>query len=220
MTAPRSRSLRARLAERRARAGDGRPLTPFRWWQMLSRSQLSLRIPDATGPTVEYTVDVHQLGDSSDGTVRARLYRDGALDAVSRLPARFSVPGGHIEVAVGGFGLRRCHFVPDAGDERQLVPHPRSAEGRRAAFDRDHRAASRVIGILSGAIVAVGVCLTVPQLIDTISHIPPIAENIGTFTWPLQLSPAVNLAVTLVVVAASIERASRLRSSWLDDLAS
>ncbi|MEV9147877.1 hypothetical protein AB0100_26890, partial [Klebsiella pneumoniae] len=86
--------------------------------------------------------------------------------------------------------------------------------------DRDHRAASRVIGILSGAIVAVGVCLTVPQLIDTISHIPPIAENIGTFTWPLQLSPAVNLAVTLVVVAASIERASRLRSSWLDDLAS
>ncbi|MFX5937557.1 hypothetical protein ABTE71_19580, partial [Acinetobacter baumannii] len=90
--------------------------------------------------------------------------------------------------------------VPDAGDERQLVPHPRSAEGRRAAFDRDHRAASRVIGILSGAIVAVGVCLTVPQLIDTISHIPAIAENIGTFTWPLNLPPAVNLAVTLVVI--------------------
>jgi len=219
VTAPRSRSLRARLAERRSRAGDGRPLAPFRWWQVLSRSQLSLTIPDATGRTVVYTVDVHQLGDSGDGDVRARLYRDGALDAVSRLPARFAVPGGHIEVAVGGYGLRRCHFFSDAGDERQLVPHPRSAEGRRAALDRDHRAASRLIGILSTAIVVAGVCLAVPQLVDTVSHIPPIAENIGTFTWPLHLPPAVNLAVTLVVVAASVERASRLRSSWLDDLA-
>ncbi|WP_278100904.1 hypothetical protein AB0870_03565 [Microbacterium proteolyticum] len=220
MTARRPRSLRARLAERRARAGDGRPLAPFRWWQVLSRSQLSLRIPDATGRTIEYTVDVHQLGDRDDGDVRARLYRDGALAAVSRLPARFSVPGGHIEVAVGGYGLRRCHFVSDAGDERQLVPHPRSAEGRRAAFDRDHRGASRLIGILSTAIVVAGACLAVPQLIDTVSHIPPIAESIGTFTWPLHLPPAVNLAVTLIVVAASIERASRFRASWLDDLAS
>ncbi|MXS75065.1 MULTISPECIES: hypothetical protein [unclassified Microbacterium] len=220
MTARRPRSLRARLAERRARAGDGRPLAPFRWWQVLSRSQLSLRIPDATGRTIEYTVDVHQLGDSDDGDVRARLYRDGVLAAVSRLPARLSVPGGHIEVAVGGYGLRRCHFVSDAGDERQLVPHPRSAEGRRAAFDRDHRGASRLVGILSTAIVVAGACLAVPQLIDTVSHIPPIAENIGTFTWPLRLPPAVNLAVTLIVVAASIERASRFRSSWLDDLAS
>ena len=220
MTARRPRSLRARLAGRRVRAGDGRPLAPFRWWQVFSRSQLSLRIPDATGRAVVYTVDVHQLGDSDDGDVRARLYRDGSLDAVSRLPARFSVPGGHIEVAGGGYGLRRCHFVSDAGDERQLVPHPRSAEGRRAAFDRDHRGASRLIGILSTAIVVAGVCLAVPQLIDTVSHIPPIAENIGTFTWPLRLPPAVNLGVTLIVVAASIERASRFRSSWLDDLAS
>lgn len=220
MTAPRSRSLRARLADRRVRAGDGRPLAPFRWWQVLSRSQLSLPIPDATGRTVVYAVDVRQLGDRDDGDVRAHLYRDGALAAVSRLPARFAVPGGHIEVAVGGYGLRRCYFVSDAGHERQLVPHPRSAEGRRAAFDRDHRGASRLIGILSTVIVVVGACLAVPQLIDTVSHIPPIAENIGTFTWPLHLPPAVNLAVTLIVVAASIERASRFRSSWLDDLAS
>ena len=220
MTAPRSRSLRARLAELRVRAGDGRPLAPFRWWQVLSRSQLSLSIPDAHGSTVVYTVDVHQLGDRSDGDVRARLYRDGTLDAVSRLPARFAVPGGHIEVAVGGYGLRRCHFVSDAGDERQLVPHPRSAEGRRAAFDRNHRAASRIIGILSAAIVIVGVCLEVPQLIQTLSHIPAIADSVGTFTWPLRLPPAANLGVTLVVVAASTERASRLRSSWLDDVAS
>lgn len=202
------------------RAGDGRPLAPFRWWQVLSRSQLSLAIPDAAGSTAVYTVDVHQLGDRSDGEVRARLYRNGALHAASRLPARFSVHDGHIEVAAGAYGLRRCHFVPHTGDERQLVPHPRSAEGRRAAFDRDHRAASRVIGILSASIVVIGVCLAVPQLIETVSHIPPIAESIGTFTWPLRLPPAVNLGVTLAVVAASIERASRLRSSWLDEVAS
>lgn len=201
------------------RAGDGRPLAPFRWWQVLSRSQLSISISDAAGSALTYTVDVHQLGDAGDGEVRARLYRDGALDSVSRLPARFAVPGGHLEVAAGTYGLRRCHFVSDAGDGRQLAPHPISAEGRRAAFDRDHRGASRLIGILSGAIVAVGVCLAVPQLIETVSHIPPIAETVGTFTWPLHLSPAGNLGVTLAVVAASIERASRFRSSWVDDVA-
>lgn len=219
MTAPRPRSLRARLAERRAKEGDGRPLAPFRWWQALSRSQLSLSIPDATGSATEFTVDVHQLGDHADGTVRARLYRDGALASVSRLPARFAIPGGHVEVAVGTFGLRRCHFVPAVGDERQLTPHPRSAEGRRAAFDRDHPRASRVVGILSLAVVIVGAAIAVPQLLATLSQIPLIADSLGSFTSPLTLPPAANAGVTVVVVLAGVERALRLRSSWLDDLA-
>ncbi len=244
MNASRGRSLRARLAERRARAGDGRPLAPFRWWQVLTRSQLSLEIPDAADPayppmaqaaatsppaghpptgqprTVHtYTVDLRQLGDADDGEVRARLFRDGALVSVSRLPARFPVPDGHIEVAAGTFGLKRCHFVPAAGDERQLIPHPRSAEGRRAAFDRDHPRASRVLGILSLIVVVAGVCLTVPQLIETLSQIPVIADTIGTFTAPVHLAPALNVGVTVLVGLASVERALRLRSSWLDGLA-
>ncbi|SDO49685.1 hypothetical protein SAMN04487848_1172 [Microbacterium sp. ru370.1] len=219
MTVSRRRSLRARLVERRARAGDGRPLAPFRWWQVLSRSQLSISIPDADGSTPVYTVDVRQLGDGADGVVRARLYRDGALSAVSRLPARFAVPGGHIEVAAGTYGLRRCHLVPAVGPKRQLTPHPRSAEGRRASFDRDHPRASRVVGILSLVLVVGGVGIAVPQLLETLSQLPVIVENVGTFTAPLRLPPAVNVGVTVVVALGSVERALRLRSSWLDDLA-
>lgn len=215
----RPRSLRARWAERRARRGDGRPLPPFRWWQVLTRSQLFLRIPDADGTARTYTIDVRHLGDTEDGEVRARLFRDGALSAVSRLPARFPVPGGHVEVATGTFGLKRCDFVSDTGERRQLSPHPRSAEGRRAALDRAHPRASRALGILSLLVVLAGVCLTVPQLIETLSRIPPIADTLGTFTAPLHLTPAANAGVTVVVALASVERALRLRSSWLDDLA-
>ncbi|MFJ4037510.1 hypothetical protein ACIPVB_05450 [Microbacterium sp. NPDC090007] len=219
MTTPRRRSLRARLAERRARDGDGRPLAPFRWWQVLTRSQLSLEIPDAADTMRTYTVDVRHLGDAGDGEVRARLFRDRALASVSRLPARFAVPGGHIEVATGTFGLKRCRFIPTDGAARQLTPHPRSAEGRRAALDREHPRASRVLGLLSLIVVVAGICLTVPQLVETVSQIPPIADTLGTFTAPIHLPPALNAGVTVLVGLASVERALRLRSSWLDDLA-
>ena len=81
-------SWRARLAERRVKPGDGRPLPPFRWWQVVTRTLFVIEATDtgarpATAP-VSYAVDIRQWGDRDDGDVRARLYRDGALDAVSR----------------------------------------------------------------------------------------------------------------------------------------
>lgn len=212
-------SWRARLAERRVKPGDGRPLPPFRWWQILGRSLFLLDLEGVGGVTTTFAVDVRQLGDRDDGEVRARLYRDGVQVAVSRLPARFAVPGGHIEVAARASGLRRCHFVPDAGEERQLTPHPRSAEGLRARLHHRHPVLSRVIGVIATAIVLVGVCITVPQLVETISQVPAIAESVGTFTSPIRLPTTVNILLTLAVILASTERALRLRSSWLDELA-
>lgn len=212
-------SWRARLAERRVKPGDGRPLPPFRWWQILGRSLFLLDLEGVGGVTTTFAVDVRQLGDRDDGEVRARLYRDGVQVAVSRLPARFAVPGGRIEVAARASGLRRCHFVPDAGEERQLTPHPRSAEGLRARLHHRHPVLSRVIGVIATAIVLVGVCITVPQLVETISQVPAIAESVGTFTSPIRLPTTVNILLTLAVILASTERALRLRSSWLDELA-
>lgn len=207
------------MAERRVRPGDGRPLAPFRWWQTLSRSLFLLTLPaSATSPT-RYAIDVRTLGDREDGEIRARLYRDGALQAVSRLPARFPVPGGHIEVAARASGLRRCHFVSSSGQERALTPHPRSGEGLRARLDRTHPRVSRAIGVASAVIVTIGACLTVPQVIEAVSRIPLIADSLGTFVSPLHLPPAMNAAITVAVVIASGERALRLRSSWLDELA-
>ncbi|WP_231946487.1 hypothetical protein [Auraticoccus monumenti] len=178
----------------------------------------SLRAPDGTVTT--YAVDVRHLGDRDDGEVRARLYRDGVLTAHSRLPARFPVPGGHIEVAVGSFGLRRCHHVGADGAESQLTPHPASAEGRRSRLQGAHPRLSRLVGVVSTSLVLLGACVAVPQLVETISQVPPVAEALGTFRSPVRLGPTANVAVGIAAVVGSTERALRLRSSWLDDLAS
>ncbi|MFF0257127.1 hypothetical protein ACFYPW_32120 [Micromonospora zamorensis] len=211
---------RNRLTARRVRPGNGEPLPRFRWWQLLSRSvrTLTLRAPDGTTPT--YAVDVRQLGDRDDGAVRARLYLDGALFAFSTVPARFAVPGGRIEVAVGSFGLRRCHFVRTNGTAVPLVPHPASAEGRRAHLHHTRPGLSRVVGVVSTLLVLVGICVAVPQLVETISQAPPIADSLGTFDSPVRIPPAVNIAAGVAAVVGSTERALRLRSNWLDSLAS
>ena len=212
--------VRNRLSGRRVRPGSGEPLPRFRWWQLMSRSLRTLTLHTPEGAVTTYSVDVRRAGDASDGEVRARLYRDGSLLAYSRLPARFVVPGGHIEVAVGTFGLRRCHDVPGGGGEVPLTPDPASAEGRRARLHQERPRVSRVVGLVSTALVLAGLCVAVPQFLQAISQAPPIADSIGVFTSPVRLSPMGNALIGIAAVIGSTERALRMRSSWLDDLAS
>ena len=210
----------ANWRNRRVHAGSGEPLRRYRWWQMFSRSLRSITLTTEDGRTSIYTVDVRHGGDATDGEVRARLYVDGALQSYAKMPTRFSVPGGHIEVAITGFGLKRCHYVRTDGTEQQLSPDPRSAEGGRARLPQRHPGVSRVIGLLSVLFVVVGLCVEVPQIIEALSQIPPVAESIGTFTSPIQLPLHINLLIGLVAVVGSTERALRMRSSWIDELAS
>lgn len=211
---------RDRRRERRVRKGNGEPLPPLRWWQVATRSLFQIDLTDpGTTLTASYTVDVNHLGDRDDGAVRARLYRDGRLLALSSLPTRFSVPGGHIEVAVGTFGLRRCHFVPATGEARQLTPLPGSAEGRRARLAAERPGLSRTIGTTSTLVVLAGVGLAVPQLLEGITAIPPVEQAVGAFELAIEIPLVVNIAAGVATVAGSIERALRLRSNWLDDLA-
>ena len=210
----------SRWRTRRVHAGSGEPVQRYRWWQVFSRSLRSITLTSEDGRTSTYAVDVRHGGDATDGEVRARLYVDGALQSYAKMPTRFVVPGGHIEVAITGFGLKRCHYVRADGTEEQLSPDPRSAEGRRARLHQRHPATSRAIGILSVLFVAVGLCVEVPQIIAALSQIPPIAESIGTFTSPIQLPLHVNLLIGLAAVVGNTERALRMRSSWIDELAS
>jgi hypothetical protein len=210
---------RRRRAIRRVRPGDGRPLKRFRWWQVLTRSLLYL--PPGPGRSVAYAVDVRHLrSENEGGDTGAHLYRDGRLQARSVLPAVFTVEGGTIEVAATAFGLRRCHYVSADGAEQQLVPDPRSAEGRRARLDREHRVLSRWIGAISLVLLVGSLLLGIPQLIESLSRIPPVAERWGTFTSPLDLPAWSTIGFGIIAAIASTERALRLRYNALLDTVS
>lgn len=210
---------------RRVRTGSGEPLKPFRWWQLFGRSlrTIDLRGTDATSAhaaTSSYAVDVRHGGDASDGAIRARLYVDGALRSYSTMPARFEVPGGRIEVAISGFGLKRCHFVADDGTETALAPDAASAEGRREELHRRRPRLSRAIGVISALLIVIGLCVEVPQLVEALSRIPLIADSIGVIESPIELPLAAHLLIGLGAVLGGAERALRLRAGWIDELAS
>lgn len=205
-----------RRAARKIKPGDGHPLQRFRWWQPFSRALFHLTLPNALGVTETWSVDVRLWGDDN-GEVIAQLYRDGRHHATSKLPAAFEVPGGTIEVVASGYGLKRCHFVADAGAVTQLSPDRASAEGRRARLDHDHPVLSRAIGALSFVVLVVALVLGIPQIVEQVSMIPVVADNLGTFTSPIQLPLWLNIALVVAALVASTERALRLRYHWLLD---
>lgn len=211
-----SSERKRRWTAKKAKPGDGHALRRFRWWQLFSRTLFHARFIEEDGRLHDWAVDVALWGDSN-GEVRAQLYRDGSNVATSKLPAAFSVPGGVIEVVASGYGLKRCHFVGDDGTEAQLTPDRSSAEGRRARLQHDHPATSRAIGAVSFIVLSVALVLGVPQIIDQITHIPWVAENVGVFTSPIHLPAWMNVSLVVATLVASTERALRLRHNWLLD---
>jgi len=166
---------------------------------------------------VVYAIDVRHGGDASTGEVNAQLYLDGRQHAKSKVPAVFPVPGGTIQVAASVFGLKRCHFVTAEGSESLLTPDIHSAEGRRAHFDFAHPSTSHGIGVVSLVLLVVGLVLLALQLMESLSLVPPVAENVGVFSSPVTLPVWANIVVGFVTGAASTERALRLRyNRWLD----
>ena len=198
------------------RPGDGHSLPPYRWWQVFSRSLFHLQIIDVRGAPERWSVDVRHGGDS-EGEVWALLYHNGINQARSQLPTAFAVPGGTIEVAASIFGLRRCHFVTHDGAASQLAPDPASAEGRRGRLERTHPVVSRAVGITSVLVLAAALMLGVPQILEQIAQFPPVAESFGTFSSPFYLPPWANIALVFASLAASTERALRLRYNWILD---
>lgn len=205
-----------RRAARRVKPGDGHPLKRFRWWQQLSRALFHLSLTGEGGQQEVWSVDVKLWGDSN-GEVIAHLYRNGEHRAQSKLPAELPVTGGTVQVVASSYGLKRCHYVTESGSEQQLVPDPASAEGRRARLESERPGLSRFIGFVSVAILVVALVLGIPQIIEQISQIPPVAENIGTFTSPFQLPGWFNVSLVIATILASTERALRLRYHWLLD---
>jgi hypothetical protein len=212
---------RRRRAIARIKPGDGHALKRFRWWQPLVRSLFSLPADSDAGRPVVYAIDVHHLKSDANGDTEAHLYRAGARYARARLPAVFPIEGGTIEVATSAFGVRRCHFVTTDGIEQQLVPDPRSGEGRRARLDRERPVLSRWIGVLSVVLVVVPLLFVLPQALEAISRFPPLAGRFGVFDSPVDVPAWFTGALTVSAVLGSTERALRLRyNRWLDPVAS
>ncbi|WP_410813471.1 hypothetical protein [Micromonospora sp. 067-2] len=208
-----------RRAERRVKPGDGRELQRFRWWQLPGRALLYLDHTDQSGRPSQYAVDVRHWGGQSSGEVKAQLYRDGRQQATGKMPIAFPVEGGVIEVAMSGFGIKRCHFVSENGTERQLRPDARSPEGRRARLERNHPAASRVIGAVSILVLLVGVGLLIQQIVVPLSAIPPVADRFGNIEPLISLPLWLNITLGIAAAIASTERALRMRYHWLLDAA-
>jgi catechol 2,3-dioxygenase-like lactoylglutathione lyase family enzyme len=205
-----------RAAEKRITPGDGRSLTPFRWWQQITRAVFYLPLDVETGQRVVYAIDFrhwHQLF-SYDGKGKAALYADGVQLAESRLPAAFPIPGGAIEVEPAAFGLRRCHWVTDEGREYQLIPDERSAEARRARMKLQHPRVSRLIGAGSLVFIVVPLALLIIQLTEVLLSLPPVTATLGAFSPLLHLPLWLNLILGFVVAFAATERALRFRHNW------
>lgn len=205
---------RQKRAIDRVRVGDGRALQPFRWWQLPGRALFYLHVDE-----LDYAVDVRHWQNQSSGEVDAHLYRGDRHLAESKLPATFPVEGGLIQVAMSGFGIKRCHYVTDDGTERQLTPDPASAEGRRARLDRNHPVASHLAGALSIVMLLIGVAALVVQMAEHLSQIQPVADSIGVFTNPFDVPLWLNIALTVGAALASLERGLRVRYHWLLDSA-
>lgn len=201
---------------RRARPGDDHPLQRYRWWQLFSRSLFHLELDGVAGAPEHWSVDVRHGGDSN-GEVWALLYLDGRNQARSKLPAAFRIPGGIVEVATSSYGLKRCHYVADDGTTRMLTPDPASAEGRRARLDQNRPALGRAIGIVSVVVLVIALVLGVPQIIEDITRIPPVADAVGTFVSPIRLPAWTNITLVVGALVASTERALRLRYNWMLD---
>lgn len=211
------RDWRRRRAVKRIEPGDGSALPRFRWWQVLGRSLFHLDLTDPAGHPVRYAVDVRQWKTDEGGHVKVNLHRGGRQHAVSRSPALFPVEDGTIEVAVSNFGLKRCHYVTHDGAERQLVPDPRSAEGRRARLERRRPGLSRAMGLVSSVTLLVAVVLLLQQIAVPILQVPPIVERIGAVEPLIRLPLWLTISLGIAAVIASVERALRLRYHWLLD---
>lgn len=161
--------------------------------------------------------DEYPVDEKKSATPPVTLYRDGRQIARANLPTAFAVPGGVIEVASTYYGLKRIHYVTD-DDEKVLRPHRSSPEGMRARVAKRFPTASRIVGWLAIVILLVGLVTGIPQGLQLITEIPPVAERFGTFESPFQFPACANYSLLIAGMFAAFERALTLKNHWFIDL--
>lgn len=105
-----------------------------------------------------------------------------AFSSPAVLPVRCET----VEVAPTSFGLRCCHYVGRGGAERRLVAETRSAEGRRARFERSRPGLSRLVAAVSLLMLLIRSAWRPPgsPRPSRRSHPSPNASARSTRRWP------------------------------------
>ncbi len=73
------------------------------------------------------------------------------------------------------------------------------------------------MGVASVVVLVVALVIGVPQLIEQLTSLPRIAEMFGTFNSPVHVPEWANIILVVAAIAASTERALRLRYSRILD---
>lgn len=199
---------------KKVKTGDGHSLKPYRFWHVFTRALFHLEIKNERDEIVTYAVNYTAWAEEP----RADVYRNGKHMSYSKLPAIFPVENGAIEVAASSYGVNRMHYVVEGKEEFPLHPDKRSFRGFRKWVDKRFPRLSSFIGVSAVIILLASIVLGLPQLAETISKIPWVSENIGTFTSPFVFSFWVNFVLITAAVLAGTERALMLRNHWLIDI--
>lgn len=189
--------------------GDGSPLKPYTWTDVLSRSLLGITHADHT-----YAVDYDFF--AWDGKVA--LYRDGHQTAKGKHPTVFPVDGGRIEFAATLYGVTRAHLVLTDGDEQPLSPHPRSGEAWRERLARRHPEVSRLLSAAAIVTLILGLVFGVMAVLQTVTHTELVSDHLDwRFTPPVTLSGTAAAVLSTAGLLAIVERALSMRHHWLLD---
>lgn len=188
---------------RSARPGNGEPLKPVTGWEGIWRGVFETR---HAGTDYAIAVDYFDLGE------KVHLYETERRVATMSSPARFDVPGGRIEATFSLYGLKRAHLVTDAGDEHAMTPAPGTGERWRQGLHDERPGLSRFLSVVSWTVLVLGLALSLPDWAGGI--LPRLGVD---FVSPINLPDGVSSVISILTIAAGIERALMLRHHWLLD---
>ncbi|MFD2630436.1 hypothetical protein [Oceanobacillus kapialis] len=209
------RQRRRRLKMKKVKAGDGHTLKEYRLWHIFTRSLFHIEITNNQKEKTNYAVNCKYFAEEP----MADLYREGKHVAYSKLPAAFPIENGVIEIDSGGYGINRIHYdTEDKGEVFSVYPDKRSIRGLRMWLHKKFPRLSRFIGIIAILILLTSLALSLPQLIEMITRVPWVADNIGTFKSPILFSWQNNIWIFVAGAIAGVERTLMLRNHWLIDM--
>ncbi len=147
---------------------------------------------------------------------RCHLYRDGELADSQPSPASFPLDEQlTLEARIGWCGLRRAHLMGPSGAS-PLRPLDGTWEHARQQFERRRPGLSVLLAVASWLVLA-GVLVV--EGLQSVQWVTRKAWFDALSSWdflaPVSLPLTANIALTLLGLAALLERVLRLRHRWL-----